>query len=114
MSLIVSKSLQNSQLIKYVLDDPNRNQHLVDLLISVVKYWISDRHLSQDLYIIQIVIEMLDILIYSRRFWQNFKNSEALNIFIKSQSKFNNENLSAAMRTKALKIIKNLSLIDHN
>lgn len=57
---------------------------------------------------------MLDMLIYSYRFWQNFKNSEALNIFIKAQQKFGNDNLSAAMRTKALKIIKNLSLINHD
>ena len=68
-----------------MLDDPNKNQHLVDLLIAVIKYWLSDPYLSKDLYITQIVIEMLDILIYSYRFWHQFKTSEALNIFIKAQ-----------------------------
>ena len=114
VSLIVSKSLQNTRLITYVLDDQNKNQHLVDLLISVLKYWMSDPYLSADFYITQIVIEMLDMLIYSRRFWQQFKSSEALNIFIKAQQRIKNDQSNVAMRTKALKIIKNLSLVNHN
>ena len=55
------------------MDDPKKNGHLVDLLISMIHYWMSEPALNTDVFIIQTVIEMLDNLVYSHKFWQKFK-----------------------------------------
>ena len=56
----------------------DKESHLVDLLISVIQFWLSNDTLRSELFIAQSLIEMLDGLIYSKRFWLKFKESAGL------------------------------------
>ena len=80
----------------------DQNPHLVELLLSVVHYWLSHPQLKQELFIVQSLIEFLDLMVYSERFWVTFKGSKALNIFIQTQLR---QDLSAITKSKVLRII---------
>ena len=88
----------------------DRDAALTDLLLAVISHWLTGEA-GHDIFIAQSLVEMLDLLVYSRAFWTRFKASpQGLADFIKLQKR---PDMTAATRSKALKIIKALSLPRH-
>jgi hypothetical protein len=80
LSLILQKSIQQVEQVQIF----DRNPSLVDLLIAVIHYWLSSPHIKQEVFVLQSLIEFLDIIVYSPNFWMKFKGSQALNLFIQT------------------------------
>lgn len=65
----------------------DRDPALTDLLMAVISHWLSG-DAGRDMFISQSLIEILDLLVYSRAFWTKFKASQAvLGDFIKLQKR---------------------------
>jgi len=105
--LVINKNLQTIDQLSVF----EANPHLVDLFVAVVQHWLSSRSINSELFIIQTLTELMDLMVYSPRFWNAFKNnSQIVNLFIGTQAR---PDMSAMTKSKILRIIKILSLRDH-
>lgn len=58
------------------------NPHLADLFISVVSFWLGEQDIKSEAFVIQSLVELLEVLVYSPTFWTKFKGADCLHVFI--------------------------------
>mmetsp|Transcript_4575 Transcript_4575/g.6936 ORF Transcript_4575/g.6936 Transcript_4575/m.6936 type:complete len:271 (+) Transcript_4575:92-904(+) len=65
----------------------DRHPHLASLVTPLCSFWLSHPGFEDELYIIQSVIELLDLLVYSEAVWKQIKSSSVMTQLVRIQQR---------------------------
>lgn len=91
-----------------LFDDP-ANKVLLDLTLLMVQLWISE-YIEHDNFILSSVVELVEVLICSQKFWAAFK---MLPITAKLLGLSKKPNVTAFVKSKIINIVTSLSKTTH-
>ena len=100
MCLILQKTL-NPQKVRYVFDDPS-NAVVCDLLMQMLRMWVEE-YADSDSFILSTLVELLEMLLHSQRFWQALRHSPMTTSKLINISK--RQTINALVKTKIVQIV---------